>query len=147
MKYLKIYSVLFFSICCLQIGYCQINSDKINSNSDTTIVSVEKIVGNYLQEGSIDNKILSFKVFKNHSNLSGKLIVNNKSFRGLLILNQQNEITSLIFNFYCFKNRKKFLMIQFNSTDESQSMTIVNQEYNQIFKPDFDMKYINLYKK
>ncbi len=38
-------------------------------------------------------------------------------------------------------------MIQFNSTDETQSLTIINQEYNQIFKPNFDLKYINLYKK
>ena len=148
MKYFKFYVAIFFSFHFIQIGYCQINSKIINLDLDSTsVVLVEKILGNYLQEGAIDNKKLSLKIFKNHSTLSGKLTVNSKSFIGSLTLNKQNEVTEKIYNFYCFKNRKKFLLIQFNSTDEYQSLTIINQEYNQIFKPDFDTKYINLYKK
>ncbi len=34
MKYFKINSVMFFFICCLQIGYCQVNTNTINSNAN-----------------------------------------------------------------------------------------------------------------
>ena len=99
------------------------------------------VYNKYYQVFKNSNKcILSILVTKSNCVL---MKINQKTYKGFIKKNKNNE--QEIYNFYCFaKNRKKFIMFHFVEENNESKVDIINQEYNVIFKPCFDEKYITL---
>jgi hypothetical protein len=77
--------------------------------------------------------------------LRATLWVNTKRYTGYLVRNKYNK--ELVYNFYpIIGGKKKLLMLEFQKEEgnDCYEAIIINQEYDDIFEPCPDDKYIEL---